>query len=159
MMGTQSMPSPSSGRRRTLPAPVAALVSRLPQLPPSVAFALALNVVRDAIFDRDMLARLEGKVLRLAVRDAGLTLSVSVRSARFHPAFVATAADVTISASALDFLLLAARDEDPDTLFFSRRLTMEGDTELGLALKNALDAVDLSAIAPWLQTVAKFAAA
>jgi predicted lipid carrier protein YhbT len=155
MMGSMTM---SGGRRRTLPAPVAALVSRLPQLPPSVAFALALNVARDAIFDRDTLARLEGKVLRLAVRDAGLTLSVWVRGARFHPAFFATAADVAISASALDFLLMAARDEDPDTLFFSRRLTMEGDTELGLAVKNALDAVDLSAIAPWLQTAARFAA-
>ena len=32
------------------------------------------------------------------------------------------------------------RLEDPDTLFFSRRLVIEGDTELGLALKNALDA-------------------
>jgi hypothetical protein len=35
---------------------------------------------------------------------------------------------------------LALRREDPDTLFFTRRLVLEGDTELGLALKNALDA-------------------
>jgi len=40
------------------------------------------------------------------------------------------------------FLALALRREDPDTLFFSRRLVLEGDTELGLALKNALDALD-----------------
>jgi predicted lipid carrier protein YhbT len=37
---------------------------------------------------------------------------------------------------------LAARKEDPDTLFFSRRLVMEGDTELGLLIKNTLDAID-----------------
>jgi predicted lipid carrier protein YhbT len=35
------------------------------------------------------------------------------------------------------------RKEDPDTLFFSRRLLMEGDTELGLLVKNTLDALEL----------------
>jgi predicted lipid carrier protein YhbT len=35
------------------------------------------------------------------------------------------------------------RKEDPDTLFFSRRLLMEGDTELGLLVKNTLDAMEL----------------
>ena len=30
-----------------------------------------------------------------------------------------------------------------DTLFFSRRLSMEGDTELGLLVKNTLDAIEL----------------
>lgn len=38
---------------------------------------------------------------------------------------------------------LAQRQVDPDTLFFSRRLVMEGDTELGLIVKNALDALEL----------------
>jgi predicted lipid carrier protein YhbT len=35
-----------------------------------------------------------------------------------------------------------SRQEDPDTLFFQRRLTIEGDTELGLEVKNILDALD-----------------
>jgi predicted lipid carrier protein YhbT len=39
-------------------------------------------------------------------------------------------------------MLLARRQEDPDTLFFSRRLSMEGDTELGLLVKNTLDAIE-----------------
>ena len=51
--------------------------------------------------------------------------------------------DLTISASAHDFMQLAMRREDPDTLFFSRRLVMEGDTELGLLVKNTLDALEL----------------
>jgi predicted lipid carrier protein YhbT len=34
------------------------------------------------------------------------------------------------------------REEDPDTLFFARRLTIEGDTELGLVAKNLLDGID-----------------
>ena len=45
-----------------------------------------------------------------------------------------------------DFLLLLARREDPDTLFFSRRLVSEGDTELGLIVKNLLDALDPDAV-------------
>ena len=48
----------------------------------------------------------------------------------------------TLPATARDFMLLLTRREDPDTLFFSRRLVSEGDTELGLSVKNLLDAVD-----------------
>jgi predicted lipid carrier protein YhbT len=40
---------------------------------------------------------------------------------------------------------MAARRADPDTLFFQRLLRMEGDTELGLALKNFLAAQDMEA--------------
>jgi predicted lipid carrier protein YhbT len=50
--------------------------------------------------------------------------------------------DLIISASAYDFYLLAMRKEDPDTLFFNRRLVVEGDTELGLIAKNTLDAIE-----------------
>lgn len=36
--------------------------------------------------------------------------------------------------------LLSGRD-DADRLFFERALVMEGDTEMGLVLKNTLDAI------------------
>ena len=39
-------------------------------------------------------------------------------------------------------VLLATRHADPDTLFFQRRLRVEGDTELGLAIKNTMDGMD-----------------
>ena len=51
--------------------------------------------------------------------------------------------DLAISATAHDFFLLGTRREDPDTLFFSRRLVVEGETELGLIAKNTLDSVEL----------------
>jgi predicted lipid carrier protein YhbT len=47
---------------------------------------------------------------------------------------------------------MARREEDPDTLFFSRRLIMEGDTELGLVVKNTLDALEL----PVLDLLSRF---
>ena len=47
------------------------------------------------------------------------------------------------AADARDFLLLGLRREDADTLFFNRRLTLGGDTELGLFVKNTLDALEI----------------
>ena len=38
-----------------------------------------------------------------------------------------------------DLLQLASRREDADTLFFQRRLTLTGDVELGLRVRNLLD--------------------
>ncbi|SNB73692.1 SCP-2 sterol transfer family protein [Kingella negevensis] len=37
---------------------------------------------------------------------------------------------------------MMTREEDPDTLFFNRKLQIEGDTELGLITKNLLDCVE-----------------
>ena len=41
-----------------------------------------------------------------------------------------------------DLILVAGRKEDPDTLFFQRRLSIEGDTELGLEVKNLMDNIE-----------------
>lgn len=50
--------------------------------------------------------------------------------------------DVRIRGCFDDFWALATRREDPDTLFFQRRLALEGDTDTGLALKNLLDSLE-----------------
>ena len=59
-------------------------------------------------------------------------------------------ADVSIRGQWKEFLLLASRQEDPDTLFFRRRLVIEGDTDLGLAIKNLLDSLDPDDMPAWL---------
>lgn len=48
---------------------------------------------------------------------------------------------LTIAASAHDFLLLAQRKEDPDTLFSVGACRMEGDTGTSDDGQNALDAI------------------
>lgn len=126
-----------------LPLPLRAVVSRLPQFPPSIALALALNLGLRKLIREEAFAPLHGKLLRIQVTDGGLTLSVRFDGARFFPASERASADVTIAASAADFALLALRREDPDTLFFGRRLTIAGDAEAGLVAKNALDSVEL----------------
>ena len=50
--------------------------------------------------------------------------------------------DLRLAANGIDFMRMMLREEDPDTLFFNRKLQIEGDTELGLITKNLLDSVD-----------------
>lgn len=51
--------------------------------------------------------------------------------------------DVRVRANAEDLLRLALHMEDADTLFFHRRLEMEGDTAVGVYLKNFLDSLEV----------------
>jgi predicted lipid carrier protein YhbT len=83
------------------------------------------------------LAPLRGKILRLELAGLRIGPQFTLCALGLVPAFGKP--DVTVRASLSDYLALALRQEDPDTLFFSRRLVLEGDTELGLAVKNALD--------------------
>ncbi|PKO64694.1 MAG: hypothetical protein CVU23_08420 [Betaproteobacteria bacterium HGW-Betaproteobacteria-17] len=126
------------------PPQLASVVSRLPAAPPSLAFsALANRLLWPALQTLDWQA-LVGRRYAIRVKDLGIKLRFTVTPRGFAPD--SGAPDLTISASARDFLLLLARREDPDTLFFSRRLVSEGDTELGLIVKNLLDALDLDRV-------------
>jgi predicted lipid carrier protein YhbT len=125
------------------PKPVATLVSLLPAFPPSIAFTRVLNLALGRIILKEYLVPLHGKQIAIRVKDLGLNLYFTVDADRFTPTRFGKVPDLSISATAHDFYLLASRKEDPDTLFFSRRLMVEGDTELGLVAKNTLDAIEL----------------
>lgn len=125
------------------PPPVAALLERLPPFPGSMMAAVALNAVLASQLPPDVAQLMTGRSFRIHVRDARLTFDFSFNGARFVPLPRQAQADLVISASGPDFLRIARRQEDPDTLFFHRRLSMEGDTELGLVVKNTLDALEL----------------
>lgn len=88
---------------------------------------------------------LGGRWLRIEVRDVGLQWFVTQRDNQLLVSREESA-DVSFSADANDLILIAARREDPDTLFFQRRLRVEGDTELGLYVKNLMDAIELEAM-------------
>ncbi|HDS6526855.1 TPA: SCP2 domain-containing protein [Klebsiella aerogenes] len=96
---------------------------------------------RQALADGE-LEFLEGRWLSINVRDIGLQWYTSVVDGRLVVSQQADA-DVSFSADASDLLMIAARKQDPDTLFFQRRLVIEGDTELGLYVKNLMDAIEL----------------
>lgn len=65
--------------------------------------------------------------------------------------------DVEFQGSSKAFLHLASRQEDPDTLFFQRSLMIEGDTELGLGIKNLLDSLETEQLPIPIQHLALFA--
>lgn len=137
--------TPQADTKR-LPAPVRHVLSRLPARPGAWLFTLGLNAVLAPHLDADVRRALARKRLRLSVLDAGVVFDFQWHGRAFAPAPRGGAPDLVIAATLHDLGLLAARKEDPDTLFFSRRLVMEGDTELGLLVKNTLDAIDPSAL-------------
>lgn len=132
----------------TLPQPVGALLSRLPAYPGSVLFVQAINLTLAKQLPDDVRQMLTGKRMAIQVRDAGIRFDFIWQGERFVPSARHDQTDLVISANAQDFAQLARRQQDPDTLFFNRRLVMEGDTELGLIVKNTLDALEFPVFEP-----------
>ncbi len=96
---------------------------------------------------------LDGKWLKVEISDLQLTWFFS-----FCPSVGLIASpdeqeDAAIRGNLKEFLLLATRSEDPDTLFFQRRLMIEGDTEVGLEVKNLMDGVDHDSLSPLLKLI------
>ena len=85
---------------------------------------------------------LEDAKVRIRVTDLNIDWLIKVGSDRFTPIERELEDDVSISGQSPDFILLATRQADPDTLFFQRRIRIEGDTELGLGVKNTMDSMD-----------------
>ena len=138
------MTRPLTIPRFTLPALVAAIGNRMPQWPHALMLTAGLNAaITMRLLPDDSLARLEGRSFVIDVVDTGGRACFACRGGLFRPLFRRPESpDLTLSANLSTFLQLVARQEDPDTLFFNRQLAIEGDTELGLVVKNMLDAVE-----------------
>lgn len=131
------------GAARPLPALLATLGQRLPAYPGSLLCVAALNLVLKPHLPDDVRAGLSGRHLCVRISDAGVAFDFTWRGDGFAALHRGGVPDLEIGACARDFVALAKREQDPDTLFFSRRLSMEGDTELGLLVKNTLDAIEM----------------
>jgi len=129
-----------------IPKPLVRLVAALPSWPASRAFVAVGNLAAWPSLRELDWSHVAGRRFCVHVRDLGLKLYFSLRADGFR-AERNGLADVTFTATAADFARLALRLEDPDTLFFNRRLLIEGDTDLGLTVKNMLDAVELETAA------------
>jgi len=87
---------------------------------------------------------LVGKWVAIDIADMGLEFEVS-----FDTKWLVrprSAADVVFSGQSQELLLIVAGKEDPDTLFFQRKLSIEGDIELGLEVKNLLLSIEFDAM-------------
>ncbi len=141
-----SLPSPHK-----VMAPVLALVGRA-SAPLHGPFALpVLNRLLADPLRQGRLDFLLERVVAIRVRDLGIDLRLSVADGALVECRCGGAPGLVLSGDAYDFLLLAARREDPDTLFFQRRLAMTGDAALGLRVKNLLDELEDGPLPPALQ--------
>jgi len=127
--------------------PIARRVMGIPGLAiPYSAQKPVLSMVLNQAFREPLkhgeLEFLEGSRIRIKVADLNVDWLIEVGNHRFGPVDRRLTEDVSISGDSLDFILLATRQADPDTLFFQRRVRVEGDTELGLGIKNTMDAMD-----------------
>ncbi len=141
-----------------------ALLKRLPPVPPAVFQPLlfvtapvqrmiverVLNQVLGPQLGDGELDFLEERHLRVHVKDVGFDWFITKQGPRLALIGRVRRPAVSITGNAREFLLLAAGSEDPDTLFFQRRLAVEGDTELGLLVKNLLDSIDRDALPRFL---------
>ncbi|MGE5769489.1 MAG: ubiquinone anaerobic biosynthesis accessory factor UbiT [Betaproteobacteria bacterium] len=127
-----------------LPGFIAGIGRVLPQWPHSLGLIAGLNLARQMkLLPEEGLEELAGKVFRVRVKDTGGEASFTYRDGAFRPVFrVEGEPDLAFAANLSAYLQLLARQEDPDTLFFNRELEIIGDTELGLRVKNMLDAVE-----------------
>ena len=136
--------------RFKLPAFVSAVGNKLPQWPHALVLVTGLNaVLKMKLLPQDSLDLLEGRSFLVDVLDTGGHAAFTYRNGLFRPLFtLPEAPDLAFRANLSAFLQLVARQEDPDTLFFNRELSIEGDTELGLIVKNMLDAIELPQLPP-----------
>ena len=85
------------------------------------------------------------RVVRGRIYKHGETVRVETE-AGYQIADVIDAPDGDAAQNAANLALI--READPDTLFFNRRLVVEGDTEIALLVKNTLDAIDWPRLDP-----------
>lgn len=133
-------------RRPLIPKPLTLPLKLLPAKAHGLILGGLLNrVFREQIAEGE-LDFLQGRVVHIKVSDAGLHYALTLRNGSVSEAGDQPA-DLTIIGSVYDYLLLIAGREDPDTLFFQRHLVMDGDTGLGVHLKNMLAAVEADELA------------
>ena len=136
------LPIPSP--RDVLPilrTPLRGILRQAPERPLTSVLALGISHLLRGQRLMERLPELAGKRVSLEFTDLGQELRFRITAAGLAPAWGAPW-DVRIRGRFDDFWQLATRGEDPDTLFFQRRLTIEGETETGLTLKNLLDGLE-----------------
>ena len=122
-------------------ARVRPLVQRLPMQPPARVLAAALNRWLAPRLPADAREALSHRCVEVAVTDLGLRLRLVLDEHGFALAPARAPAALRIAAAAPAYWRLLRGQDDADRLFFERALVTEGDTEMGLVLKNTLDAL------------------
>ena len=114
---------------------------------PSYVHDKALTASLNKVFHNELmngeLDFLQDRIVHITIEDAGVEYRFTLNKNKLVPGNKKKTADVSLKGTLYNYLCLASRREDTDALFFSRRLQMQGDTELGLYVKNFLDGMDM----------------
>lgn len=130
----------SAGRwLRLLPPPkrVAPMLRLLPKAVQARWLEQAMLRVLATPIGTGLLDFMQDRRIGIEVTDLDLRWVIALRGRQLR--VVEAEPEASVRGSATDLLLLASRLEDADTLFFQRRLTLTGDTELGLTARNLLE--------------------
>ena len=120
-------------------------LARIPlRFTPLLPEAVFASVFISGIFDKhprlkEKLKELDGKVFEFSATDLNkrFYLTIEGNEAKVFPYF-AGEPDVIMKGEAKTLFYLLLGKEDPDTVFFSRRLEINGDTAAAILLKNIL---------------------
>ena len=138
--------------------PLPALPPFLPKPGAVIPFALQRFLLEPMIQRQFMasmtngdLAFLRGRYVQIVVMDAGFSWTLTL--GRDGPVMIqgAIQPDIEIRGNLESFMMLAMQQQDPDTLFFRRQLTITGDTDMALTVKNLLYGIE------WLPEVGMLA--
>ena len=106
--------------------------------------ALINNAFAEQISEGDF-DFLQDRLLQIEILDAGLYIGLSFQQNKIicnHFSDQHKLSDVTLSIETTHAIQLIQQEIDPDTLFFQRKLKINGDTELAHHVKNTIDTLD-----------------
>lgn len=99
------------------------------------------SIFKEALHEGE-LNILENKYVLIEIKNLHFSRTFTLKDNIFKIIKHSPKADATISGDLSSFIQLAARTQDPDTLFFQRKISIQGNTELSLTLKNLIDSID-----------------
>lgn len=142
MIATNNLPA---AQQSTVSVTLKKMIGRLPAYPATQAFVTGFNLtVWKKLKDLDW-DGLYGRTFSVVIKDMELALYFSVAEKGLRAVKTAQP-DVIFTATFMDLIRLALRLEDPDALFFNRRLLIEGNTDIGLRVKNMLDGIEFESL-------------
>lgn len=131
------------------PAPALGVIDRRIPIPfKQLAAEAPLNRLFKQSIDDGEFDDFEGRRIRLELNGGQPGITIGFWAGRLR--VIDGPGEATIRGSLAAFKTLSERQQDPDQLFFQRKLVIEGDTELGLGLKNLLDSLE------WDFTIRRF---
>ncbi|WP_158075263.1 ubiquinone anaerobic biosynthesis accessory factor UbiT [Salinivibrio siamensis] len=121
-------------------------ITQLPQGLQAQVLTKVMNTAFAVPLAEDEFDFLAGRTIRIGLRDLNANWFVSLNENNQLLVRLSGKEDASIEGDWLAFLKMATHYCDPDTLFFQRQLSISGDTELGLHVKNLLDSLEIDTL-------------